>query len=231
MPNITSRAVPTNYCWLWIESAAHLLKVNYPLILGVSFVLIGIAAAGLMMGTFGSPLASVISAFLSPGLLLIVHDFTNGEKSSFEKLSFVFRDSEVRSRLIPLVVFNFFSSLANGFLVQKSVAGGLILSALVLPFTYFSVPLITFHKMTFLESLSGSANAVIKNIKPLIIFAVLVFFLLLILGLLLFLPLIFFGLPLLMIVNYPVYASIFLNLDLKILNNGFKAKFKASSGN
>ena len=218
MQGLSPRAVPFNYCTTWISVTWKIIMVNYLLALGATYFLIGMGLVGYFLGTLGGAFASGISTLLTPGILLIGSDFSKKNKSNFDLIFTGFRDRDLLSRLLPLVLFNILFALINGHFTKNHVLVGTVISLLVAPFTYFAVPLMTFDKISFINTIPLSLQAVIKNIVPLVLFIILIALLATGLGLLLFLPLVFYGLPLIMFTGYPVYASIFLNMDVDALN-------------
>lgn len=221
-----SRVVPTNYSTAWIGASTQLLKVNYPLILGVTFIFVtsailaNVAWIGIGLGF----LLNALRTLLGPGLLFIVADFLKLEKSAFVKLFVVFQDKDLFSRILPLVAFNcVFSFILSLFPPGFSLVTGL-LAVVASFFTYFSTPLITFHRMRFVDTLLPTYHAMLKNIVPLVAVSVLLLILSTGLIILLLAPFFFYGAPLLFVISYPIYASIFLGLDAVALHEELKAK-------
>ncbi len=227
-----SRAVPVDYGSAWLGLANQLVKVNYPLVLAISSLMAVLAFLGNVhwFGVIGGALISSLGTFLAPGLLIIISDFMKLEKSEFMKLLIGIQDRDLFSRLLPLVGFNFIYNLLQGLIPMGNGFVSFLLAVIAFPLTCFSVPLITFHKMRFLETISVSVDAVIKNIVPLILLFLLMALISVGLMLLLFLPFIFFGLPLFAMLPYPVYASIFLGLDIRSLTESLKAKLGSTIG-
>lgn len=229
MQNLTARTVPNHYGTAWISTASKLVMVNYPQTLAITAIMFLTHFIGLRAGPVGGPILGILTSFLVPGIFIISADYLKFEKSEFMKLFVAFQDRELFGRIVPYVVFVFAYTLFNALFLSTQPFASLLLSLLFTPLTFFAVPLITFHKMSFRESISFSINAVLKNIVPLVILAAATTLLLIGLFILLVLPLFFYGLPLFYLLYYPVYASVFLGLDIDALNLELKRRVESST--
>lgn len=228
MQNLSARTVPGHYGTAWISTASKLVMVNYPQTLLITAIMFLTHFIGLRAGPVGGPILGILTSFLVPGVFTVSADYMSFEKSSFMKLFIAFQDKELFHRIIPYVVFVFAYTLFNSLFLASQPFSSFSLSLLFAPLTFFAVPLITFHKMSFRESITVSIDAVIKNIVPLLILCVCTTLLFLGLLILLVLPVFFYGLPLFYLLYYPVYASVFLGLDIDALNIELKKRVENS---
>ncbi|OQW46413.1 MAG: hypothetical protein A4S09_05435 [Proteobacteria bacterium SG_bin7] len=228
MQNLSARAVPNHYGTAWISTASKLVMVNYPQTLGVTAIMFLTHFIGLRAGPIGGPILGIITSFLVPGIFVISADYMKFEKSEFMKLFIALQDKELFSRVVPYIGFVFAYTLFNSLFLPTQPFASFLLSLVFTPIALFAVPLMTFHKMSFRESITFSIDAAIKNIIPLLILGVCLSILLLSLLILLVLPLFFYGLPLFYLLFYPVYASVFLGLDVDTLNAELKRRVEGS---
>jgi hypothetical protein len=222
MQNISARIVPQNYGMAWVKVASKLVMINYPLTMAMVGINCAVSFISFRAGPVGGPLVGIVSTLLGPGVLVIVADYLKFQKSDINNLFIAFHDRELMKRMGPLAAFNFIATAITGVVWMTSPFAVLLLYILLLPITWFVTPLITFHKMTFRDALSPAIDAVIKNIKPLFILVVCSIALIVGFIFLLVLPLFFYGIPLFFMLGYPVYASIFLGLDIEALNQELK---------
>lgn len=228
MQNLSARTVPSHYGTAWISTASKLVMVNYPQTLAITAIMFLTHFIGLRAGPVGGPILGILTSFLVPGVFTISADYMSFDKSSFMKLFVAFQDKELFHRIVPYVVFVFAYTLFNSLFLASQPFASFSLSLLFAPLTFFAVPLITFHKMSFRESITVSIDAIIKNIVPLLILCVCTTLLFLGLLILLVLPVFFYGLPLFYLLYYPVYASVFLGLDIDALNIELKKRVENS---
>lgn len=228
MQTLSVRTVPNHYGTAWISTASKLVMVNYPVTLALTAVMGITSFISMRAGPFGGPILGIFSSLLIPGIFIISSDYSKYEKSDFMKLFTVFQDRELLNRLIPYVIFVFAYTLFNSLFLAAQPFASFLLGLVFTPLTFFAVPLITFHKMSFRESISPSIDAVVKNIVPLLILLVATIALMIGLTILLVLPLIFYGIPLMYLLYYPVYASVFLGLDIDSLNRELKSNLEST---
>lgn len=219
------RVLPVDYSWIIFRSAWRLLGVQYPLLF-VTFLILTIINMVLSRIEYVGPvISSIVSAFFAPGVCLIVRSIVQGKPLPLKTIFVGFQDDEITSRILPYVIANAGLSL---FLTVFQVFGpaskeglfqyGLIVMAISMIWTIlvtFSVPLMVFKKMRFVDTIEVNINAFTSNI----VFFVLYFgcMICLLLGTIVafLFPFLFIGLPMLILSYYLLYASLFENLEVE----------------
>ena len=213
------RTLPSEYAWMIYRAAWRLLGVNYPLLL---LLLLALGLTSFVLSKIevvGSVASSIVLGFIFPGAMILVRSIVENKTLPLRTLFIGLRNDDLMNLLIPYVVVNSLVSLVFSILkVPNNLTTSLLLmgfslmwSALIL----FSVPLMVFKKVRFVDTFDLNIQALSKNLGFVFLLIISTVCIVLAGALALFLPLFFIVMPMLLLSNFLLYASIFENLDLE----------------
>jgi hypothetical protein len=202
-------------CW-------ELARANYSQSLIIT-VLVTLSYALGLLSYIGPIAAAIMSASIPPILISAAHHWEHKKNVKISEYLKPLQVFEQRKRILPIIlfyaVFNFaFASLTQNELISSSMIFSLVVGFLQFFLSYIfllSYPLLMFHpELEYKQAMTLARQAVLKNLIPLFLSAIL-HLLLLILSLLVFvLPVLLFAIPLSISLTYIWYRVFFEGLDL-----------------
>lgn len=181
-----------------------------------------------------SLLASIPMVFLGAGQMYLVRLLIEGKPAKFKDLFHAFEDSRWMNALLPVGVTGVAIALIQlgvGKFMQggvvASLGGGLISLAVFVVWIIlaaFSVPLIAFKHKTFGDTIDLNIRAVKTNVKPLLLYMVMMFGFAFISLLCLVIPVFLVFIPVTFVGGFLIYASIFEGLDVVELAKAYDDK-------
>jgi len=174
---------PLSYSGKWLTAGWRITKAQYPVSLwlglwfGLSLMLLPMAlqSLGVPMWVF-QVLPGLMLAALGPGILLTIEQISRGEKPGYGKLFAFFTDKGIVRRYWPVLSVNLLVGLLNTYIVLYYPTGALlyicssavILITVILTYTTLQIIL---AQTAVMPAAKNSVSAILKNLVPLIFFA------------------------------------------------------------
>lgn len=223
MEKLTIHKIDSDIVWELIFKGWELVRVNY----GLTLVLIGIMFLSFFLGLVpivGIIGASVIGAFIPLAFYHCCAKWEKGEKGSFADATSVLQNSELISKMLPLMVINIVVSAGPNIMGQLGLGIGL-LSVSTFPITVLvgaAYPILFFNykKMDFIGAFTTALEGIGKNIIPFIIGFVLLGVFSIIAIVCLVLPFVFVALPTIFGYNYLWYRAVYEGLKITVKDEG-----------
>lgn len=220
------RELPLDYSWIVFRASWKLLPHQYGLLL-LTVIIVMCAGTLLHQVDFVGPVVStILSAFIAPGLFLILKNISEKKPTNLGLLFFAFQNEAMTKKLIPYVIANTGISLLLAVLSwamlrpQLNLGDSLTFVIPVLTFiwtvlNFFSIPLMLFKNRTYVETFSLNIAAFTSNLRVVFLYVLCTVMFVFACTMALVLPVIFVALPMLQLNNYLLYAALFENLELE----------------
>ncbi len=219
------RVLPADYSWIVFRSSWRLLGSQYPLLM-TTIMIVMISNLVLSRISFVGPIiASILSAFFAPGVCLIVRSIVDGRTLPLKTLFTGFQEDEITSRILPYVIASAGLSLVFSVLEvfgpsskEGNFQFGLFIIALSFIWSVlvaFSMPLMVFKKVRFVDTIELNINALTSNLVFFLLYLGCMMCVLLATTIAFFLPVLFVGVPMLSLSYYMVYACLFEGLQVE----------------